>query len=193
MNILELLKSKISTIYVKYLNNEEVKAIFAIINNGRCGDRFDINKMDYQKFIVNADADVDGLHIYTLVLGGIMLFAPQIIESGRFYRAQPPLFGINNGTEKNPKYKYYNTEQEYLKYVQGLFIKDNTITTVKNSTINAKELDYITNLNIDYTYYVNNIAKNAIPINKQITTNFFISISFLNLSCSSITCYNCFI
>ena len=143
----------------KYLNNEEVKAIFAIINNGRCGDKFDINKMEYQKFIVNADADVDGLHIYTLVLGGIMLYAPQIIESGRFYRAQPPLFGINNGTEKNPKYKYYNTEQEYLKYVQGLFIKDNTITTVKNSTINAKELDYITNLNIDYTYYMDNIAK----------------------------------
>ena len=143
----------------KYLNNEEVKSIFAIINNGRYGKNFDINKMEYQKFIVNADADVDGLHIYTLVLGGIMLYAPQIIEAGRFYRAQPPLFGINNGTEKNPKYKYYNTEQEYLKYVQGLFLKDNVITTTKNASINTKELDYITNLNIDYAYYLDNTSK----------------------------------
>ena len=148
-----------TTTAAKYLNNEEVKAIFAIINNGKYGKNFDINKMDYQKFIVNADADVDGLHIYTLVLGGIMLYAPQIIEAGRFYRAQPPLFGINNGTEKNPKYKYYNTEQEYLKYVLGLFLKDNVISTVKNASMDSKELDYITNLNIDYTFYMNNIAK----------------------------------
>lgn len=142
-----------------YLANEEVKAIFAIINNGNYGNKFDISKMDYKKFIVAADADVDGAHIYTLILGGIMLYAPAIITSGRFYRAMPPLFGINKGTEKKPNYTYYTTEQEYLKYVQSLFIKDNVVTLMNNCKVSNKELEYIANTNIDYTYYVDNIAK----------------------------------
>ena len=141
----------------KFLNNEEVKAFFAIVNAG-IGKNFDINKVEWSKIIIGADADVDGLHISTLILQMVMLYAPAIIEHGLLYRAVPPLFGINKGTEKKPKFVYYTDESEYIKYVQGLFSKDNIIQTLKNAHLNNKELEYILNVNLDYTYTLENIA-----------------------------------
>jgi DNA gyrase subunit B len=75
----------------KMLGNEEIKAIITALGTG-IGDYFDLKKLRYGKTILLADADVDGSHIRTLLLTLLYRHFKPLIEEGRVYIGQPPLF-----------------------------------------------------------------------------------------------------
>ncbi len=87
----------------KILANQEVKALISGFGTG-IGEEFDITKARYHKIVLMADADVDGLHIRTLLLTLLFRFMRPLIEAGYVYLAQPPLFRI----------KWTNAEHEYV-------------------------------------------------------------------------------
>ena len=62
----------------------------------------DESKLRYGKFIITADADVDGSHIRVLFLTFIWKFCPALLEKGYIYAAVPPLYKVTYGT--NIKY-----------------------------------------------------------------------------------------
>ena len=62
----------------------------------------DESKLRYGKFIITADADVDGSHIRVLFLTFIWKFCPELLEKGYIYAAVPPLYKATYGT--NIKY-----------------------------------------------------------------------------------------
>ena len=62
----------------------------------------DETKLRYGKFIITADADVDGSHIRVLFLTFIWKFCPELLEKGYIYAAVPPLYKATYGT--NIKY-----------------------------------------------------------------------------------------
>jgi DNA gyrase subunit B len=64
------------------------------------GEEFDITKARYGKVIILADADVDGSHIRTLLLTFFFRQMRPLIEEGRVFAAQPPLFSTVVGKEK---------------------------------------------------------------------------------------------
>ncbi|MCS7119147.1 MAG: DNA topoisomerase (ATP-hydrolyzing) subunit B [Archaeoglobaceae archaeon] len=81
---------------IKILKNEEIKAIVSAIGTG-IDKNFDISKMRYSRVIIMSDADVDGSHIRTLLLAFFYRHMKPIIETGRLFIAQPPLYGVKKG------------------------------------------------------------------------------------------------
>ncbi len=77
----------------KILANMEVQALISAFGTGIAED-FDITKARYHKIVLMADADVDGMHIRTLLLTLLFRFMKPLIEAGYVYLAQPPLYRI---------------------------------------------------------------------------------------------------
>src|SRR5699024_2247218 len=77
----------------KILANQEVQALISAFGTG-IGEDFDITKARYHKIVLMADADVDGMHIRTLLLTLLFRFMKPLIEAGFVYLAQPPLYRL---------------------------------------------------------------------------------------------------
>jgi DNA gyrase subunit B len=95
----------------KILNNNEVKALISALGTG-IGDNFDLEGLRYHHIVIMTDADVDGAHIRTLLLTFFFRYMQALIESGHLFIAQPPLYLITRGREKN--YAYTEAEREKL-------------------------------------------------------------------------------
>lgn len=72
---------------------------------------FDINALNYSKIIICTDADVDGFQIRTLVLTMLYTLTPSLIEAGRVFIAETPLFEITT-KEKKPRTFFAYDEKE---------------------------------------------------------------------------------
>ena len=86
----------------KVMANTEVQALISAFGTG-IGEDFDIDKARYHKIVLMADADVDGMHIRTLLLTLLFRFMKPLIEAGYVYLAQPPLYRL----------KWSNHEHEF--------------------------------------------------------------------------------
>ena len=73
------------------LKNLEVQALISAIGAG-VGEEFDLEKRRYDKVCILADADVDGLHIRTLLLTFFFRQMRPLVEHGHIYICQPPLY-----------------------------------------------------------------------------------------------------
>jgi len=93
----------------KMLGNEEIRAIITALGTG-IGEYFDAKKLRYGRTILLADADVDGSHIRTLLLTLLYRHFRPLIEDGRVYIGQPPLYRIQLG--KEVRWVYSDSERD---------------------------------------------------------------------------------
>ncbi|MDN5791198.1 MAG: DNA topoisomerase (ATP-hydrolyzing) subunit B, partial [Micrococcales bacterium] len=106
--ILNVEKARIDRI----LANNEVQALISAFGTG-IGEDFDIARARYHKIVLMADADVDGMHIRTLLLTLLFRFMRPIIEAGYVYLAQPPLYRIRWSNAEH-QFAYSDRERDGL-------------------------------------------------------------------------------
>ena len=100
----KIFKSEIITDLIKVLGcGVEVKSKVA-----KDLSLFDINNLRWSKILICTDADVDGFHIRTLILTMIYRLMPKIIEAGKVYIAESPLYEV---TCKDQTYFAYNEKE----------------------------------------------------------------------------------
>jgi DNA gyrase subunit B len=128
----------------KVLGNNEVQAIISALGTG-IHDEFDIDKLRYHKVVLMADADVDGHHINTLLLTLLFRFMPQLIDSGKVFMAQPPLYRLRWNKPHEHEFVYSDAERDALLKAgqeEGKKLpKENPVQRYKGlGEMNAKEL-----------------------------------------------------
>jgi len=95
----------------RMLNNNEIVSLIKAMGVG-ISDQFDISGLRYHRVIIMTDADVDGLHIATLLLTFLFRYMQEVIDGGYVYLAKPPLFLLRQGTKKY--YAYSDEERDSI-------------------------------------------------------------------------------
>lgn len=96
---------------------------------------FDINNLRWNKILICTDADVDGFQIRTLVLTMIYRLMPQLIEQGKVYIDESPLYEV---TCKEQTYFAYNeVEMDDIKKQIG----DQKYTVQRSKGLGENEAD----------------------------------------------------
>lgn len=118
----------------KMLAFKEIKSLIIAMGVG-IGDVMDLSKLRYHKIIVATDADVDGAHITTLLLTFFFRYYRQLIDDGKIYIAQPPLYKIKKAKEIH----YAYSDEEKDKIIKGLGGMGNEIDEQINEEDNEDE------------------------------------------------------
>ena len=127
----------------KILANNEVQALISAFGTG-IGEDFDIAKARYHKIVLMADADVDGMHIRTLLLTLLFRFMRPLIEAGYVYLAQPPLYRLR-WSNADHQFAYSDRERDGFEQIgkaKGWRLpKDNPVQRYKGlGEMNYQEL-----------------------------------------------------
>ncbi|MDA7599110.1 DNA topoisomerase IV subunit B [Alphaproteobacteria bacterium] len=76
--------------------NQELSDL-ALALGVRPGKDFKLDDLRYGRIIIMTDADVDGAHIAALLMTYFYREMPMLVEAGRLYLAQPPLYRMTQG------------------------------------------------------------------------------------------------
>lgn len=106
----------------KVLLNAEFNSLVKILGCN-IGERFDINKLRYNKIIIMSDSDSDGYNISSLVCAFFLTHLPELVKQGYLYKAVAPLYRIKS------KYKEFILDKkEYVKIFERQ-VRENIILT----------------------------------------------------------------
>lgn len=104
---------------------------------------FDMNNLRWNKILICTDADVDGFQIRTLVLTMIYRLMPQLIEQGKVYIDESPLYEV---TCKDQTYFAYN-EVEMDRIKEEIGNQKYTVQRSKGLGENEAEMMALTTMN----------------------------------------------
>ena len=104
---------------------------------------FDMANLRWDKIVICTDADVDGFQIRTLILAMLYRLVPTLIDEGKVYIAESPLFEINC---KDKTYFAY-TEKEKADIIANIGSSKYTVQRSKGLGENEPEMMWETTMN----------------------------------------------
>jgi len=139
---------------VKIFGNEEIVALVTALETD-IGDKYNYDKLRYNKIIMMSDADVDGQHINALMLTFFFEFYRELIELGHIYIALSPLYKIILGKDIKwawskeelqdiikGKSKYTITRHKGLGEMEPEELWDTTLNPVNRKLVQVRIEDY---------------------------------------------------
>ena len=100
--------------------NAEINTLIYTIGAG-VGSDFNIDDCNYDKIIIMTDADDDGCHIQVLLVTFFYRYMKPLIEAGKVYIANPPLYKVSF-SKKDEIYVY--SDDELKEVTKGRKIED---------------------------------------------------------------------
>ena len=144
--ILNCLKSEYDKIFKSEIITDLIKVLgcgVEVKNKNKEMVTFDLNLLRFSKVIICTDADVDGFQIRTLILTMLYRLTPTLIETGRVFIAETPLYEI---TCKKDTYFAYN-DREKAEVLATLGDQKYTIQRSKGLGENDPEMMSLTTMN----------------------------------------------
>ncbi|MBQ3523026.1 MAG: DNA topoisomerase [Clostridia bacterium] len=145
--ILNCLKSEYDKIFKSDIIVDLIKVLGCgvEVNSKKSKDvsSFNINDLRWNKVIICTDADVDGFHIRTLILTMIHRLMSTIIEEGKVFIAESPLYEIRT---KDETYFCY-TEKEKVDVLDQIGNAKYTIQRSKGLGENDADMMWLTTMN----------------------------------------------
>ena len=137
--------------YDKIFKNEIITDLIKVLG---CGvevktkankklSNFDLDSLRWSKVIFCTDADVDGFQIRTLLLTMVYRLTPTLIDVGKVFIAESPLYEIN--TKNNVYFAY--TEEEKQKFLSEIGGEKYTIQRSKGLGENEPDMMNFTTMN----------------------------------------------
>ncbi|MCL2708644.1 MAG: toprim domain-containing protein [Defluviitaleaceae bacterium] len=104
--------------YEKIFNNEIITDLLRVLGCGvelrhkasRDMSAFDLNRLNWNRVIICTDADYDGYQIRALILTMLYRLTPGLIDAGKVYIAESPLYEITSG--KKTFFAYTDREKD---------------------------------------------------------------------------------
>ncbi len=152
--------------YDKIFNSEIITDLIRVLGcgvelklkNQKDMTAFDLAKLKWDKVIICTDADVDGFQIRTLVLTMLYILTPTLIDIGKIYIAESPLFEINT---KNETFFAYD-EREKVEIISKLGNEKYTIQRSKGLGENQPDMMWQTTMNPETRRLIKVMPEDAI-------------------------------
>ena len=125
---------------------------------------FNLEALKWDKIIICTDADVDGFQIRTLLLTMLYRLTPKLIESGKVFIAESPLYEIN--TKKETYFAYNESEKE--EFIHKIGQEKYTIQRSKGLGENEPDMMNFTTMNPDSRRLIK-----VMPEDIQVTSKIF--------------------
>ena len=106
----------------KLTHNQELKDLQLALGCGR-GANCRLENLRYGKIIIMTDADVDGAHIASLLMTFFFREMRPLVQAGRLYLAQPPLFRISY----KDTIRYARDEEDKAHLLETVFAKKTNV------------------------------------------------------------------
>ncbi len=122
----------------KMLSHEEIRTLIAALGTGIGEDEFDAAKVRYHRIIIMTDADVDGSHIRTLLLTFFYRQMRALVDEGRIFIAQPPLFRAKRSRQET----FIKDERELEAFLIRRAAESRTVVLQTGREISGLDLEH---------------------------------------------------
>ena len=111
----------------KMIESEQIRTLITALGTGIGEEDYKPENLRYHKIVIMTDADVDGLHIRTLLLTFFYRQMPELIDGGYLYIAQPPLYRVAKGKLVS----YVDDESSFHRYLMERSIENRRLDTAE--------------------------------------------------------------